>query len=71
MKNIEKIKNVIDLEKTLEYIRLARESADITEDIMDSNFSLDEKYVKLWDHFVSFGICNESELDETKLQTVA
>jgi hypothetical protein len=64
MNKVEKVKQKIRLDKTSEYVSLARESADAIEGIMNSAQSQDEKYLAIWEHFVSINICNDSELDK-------
>lgn len=62
MTRLEKIKKIIRLDETGEYVTQARESADAIEGIMSSTQSQDEKTVAVWEYFKSLGICSETEL---------
>lgn len=62
MTRLDKIKKIVSLDSTDEYIRQARASASAVEAIMQSDKTDDEKRLDIWEFFKSIDICSEAEL---------
>ena len=63
MTRLEKIKKIVSLDDTDNYIKQARASADAVESIMQSDHDEDQKCLDIWEFFKSINICNEAELN--------